>query len=60
MNTQATVEEVLGTMFSIRSVQGDYKEEFSLESSVEFRSFKRVDSREFSSAKKIEKMALYV
>jgi hypothetical protein len=28
-DTQATVEELLGTMFSIRSVQGGYKEEFS-------------------------------
>jgi hypothetical protein len=27
---------LLGTMFSIRSVQGGYKEEFSWESAVEF------------------------
>jgi hypothetical protein len=28
-DTQATTEELLGTMFSIRSVQSGYKEEFS-------------------------------
>jgi hypothetical protein len=29
MDAQATVEELLGTMFSIQSVQSGYKEEFS-------------------------------
>jgi hypothetical protein len=29
INTQATVEELMGTMFSIQSVQSGYKEEFS-------------------------------
>jgi hypothetical protein len=28
-DTQATIEELLGTMFSVRSVQCGYKEEFS-------------------------------
>jgi hypothetical protein len=28
-NTQATIEELLGMMFSLRSVQSSYKEEFS-------------------------------
>jgi hypothetical protein len=28
-DTQATIEELLGTMFPIQSVQSDYKEEFS-------------------------------
>lgn len=28
-DTQATIEELFGTMFSIRSVQSGYKEEFS-------------------------------
>jgi hypothetical protein len=28
-DTQTTIEELLGTMFSIRSVQSAYKEEFS-------------------------------
>jgi hypothetical protein len=29
VDTQATLEELLGTMFSIRSMQNSYKEEFS-------------------------------
>jgi hypothetical protein len=29
MDTQVTIEELLGTMFSIRSLQSGYKEEFS-------------------------------
>jgi hypothetical protein len=28
-DTQATIEELLGMMFSLRSVQSNYKEEFS-------------------------------
>jgi hypothetical protein len=37
-DAQATIEELLETMFSIRSVQSGYTEEFSCESAVEFRS----------------------
>jgi hypothetical protein len=39
-DTQALIEELSGMMFSIRSVQSGYKEEFSWESAVEFRSSK--------------------
>jgi hypothetical protein len=51
--TQATIEELLGTMSSIRSVLSAYKEEFSWESVVEFRCYKWTISR-----KKSEKMPL--
>jgi hypothetical protein len=51
-DTQATIEELLSTMFSIRPVQSDYREEF--------RNFKRAVSRELSPARKAEKMALSV
>jgi hypothetical protein len=59
-NTQITVEKLLGTMFSVRSVQSGYKKEFSWESAVEFRSSKWAVSREFGSATEAEKMALWV
>jgi hypothetical protein len=36
-DTQATIEEMLETMFSIRSVQSGYKQEFSWEWSVHIR-----------------------
>jgi hypothetical protein len=29
MDTQATIEKLLGTMFSVRSVQSNYKKEFN-------------------------------
>jgi hypothetical protein len=57
---QETIEELLGTMFRIRSVQSGYKEEFIWESAVEFRSSKWADSRELSSLKKAGKMELWV
>jgi hypothetical protein len=33
-DTQATIKELLGTIFSIRTVQSGYKEEFSRGSSI--------------------------
>jgi hypothetical protein len=39
-DTQATVAELLGTMFSMRTVQSGYNEEISLGSSFEFQSSK--------------------
>jgi hypothetical protein len=58
--TQATTEELLGTMFPTRSMQSCYKEEFSWESEVEFRSSQWAVSREFRCAREAEKMALWV
>jgi hypothetical protein len=43
--TQATIEELLKTILSIRSVHIGYKEEFSWESAVQFRSSKWSVSR---------------
>jgi hypothetical protein len=57
-HTQETIEELFGTMFCIRSVQRGYKEGSSLKSAAEFRSSKWAVSRELSSARKAEKMAL--
>jgi hypothetical protein len=59
-DTQTTIEELLGKMCSIRSAQSGYKEEFSWESAVDFPRSKWADSRELSSARKTEKMALWV
>jgi hypothetical protein len=39
-DTQTTAEELLGTIFSVGSIQSGYEEEFSRESAVEFRSSK--------------------
>jgi hypothetical protein len=39
-NTQATIEELLGTTFSVLSLQSGHKLEFSLEPPVEYRSSK--------------------
>jgi hypothetical protein len=51
---------LLGTMFSIGSVQSGYKEEFNWESAVEFRNSKWAISWEVSCAREAEKMALWV
>jgi hypothetical protein len=59
-DTQATIEELLRTTFSVRSVQSGYKEDFVWESAFEFRSSKWAVSRKLSSARKAEKMALWV
>jgi hypothetical protein len=57
-DTQATIDELLG-MFSIRSVQSGYKEEFRRDAVVEFRSSEWAVSRVLSSARKVKKMALW-
>jgi hypothetical protein len=49
-DTQETIEELLGTMFSFRSVPSGSKEEFSWEQWVEFRSSKWAVTREMGSA----------
>jgi hypothetical protein len=60
-DTQAPMQDLLGTTFSIRSVQSSYKKEFSWESVVvELQSCKWAVSQELSSARKTEKMALWV
>jgi hypothetical protein len=57
-DTQATMEKLLGRMFSVQSLQSGYKE-FSREA-VEFQIFKWTASREFGSAMEAEKTALRV
>jgi hypothetical protein len=52
-----TIRVLLETVFSIRSVQSGYKEEFSWESAVEFRGSKWAVSQEMSSAREAEKMS---
>jgi hypothetical protein len=56
----STIGVLLETVFPIRSLQNVYKEEFSWESAVEFRSSKWAVSRELRSAREAEKMALWV
>jgi hypothetical protein len=58
--TPKTTDVLSEMLFSLRSVQSSYKEEFSWESAVEFRSSKWAVSRELGSANKAEKMALWV
>jgi hypothetical protein len=60
VNTPTTIGVMLEAVFSIRSVWDGYKEEFSWESSVAFRSSKWAVSRELGSARENEKMALWV
>jgi hypothetical protein len=50
-DTQSTIEELLETLFSMRSEQRGYKDEFSWESAVEFQSSKSAVTRELSSAR---------
>jgi hypothetical protein len=59
-NTPTIIGILLEMEFSIRSVQSGYKEEFSWESAVEFRSSKWAVSQELVSARETEKMALRV
>jgi hypothetical protein len=60
VRTPTTIGVLLKTVFSTRVVQNGFKEEFSWESAVEFRSSKWAVSQELGSARQAEKMALWV
>jgi hypothetical protein len=60
LNMRTTIGVLLETVFYSWSLQSSYQEEFSWESSVEFRNSKWAVSRDLGSAREAENMPLWV